>query len=178
MIGVNAVRGLCRWASRGQTLALLLALLGCGPPTARHGLLAVADSLGVSLKDPACATPRPDGTRQCRRIVADGTILLTESATGRYRVQRLWSFPDEPSWQHIRDSLEAALGAVDAVPFSCEAVDTQPLPRYVVSRAWWHRPPYVALVMAVQVPGAHGGYRVILDLLEPEEIPCPELPEE
>jgi hypothetical protein len=176
VIRVNAVRGLGRWATRGRTLALLLGLLGCGPPPASHGLVAVADSLGVSLNDPACATPRPDGTRQCRRIVADGVVSLTELSAGHYRVQRFWSFPEESSWRRVRDSLEIAFAAASAVPFSCGAL-SQPLPSYAISRSAWYRSPYVAVLVVAHRPGPHGGYSISLDLVEPEEVPCFQLPD-
>ena len=175
MIRVSTVRGLCRWATRGQTLALLLGLLGCGPPTDRHGLVAVADSLGVSLNDPACATPRPDGTRQCRRIVADGVVTLTELSAGHYRIQRFWSFPEESSWRRVRDSLETTFTAASAGTFNCGAL-SQPLPSYAISRSAWYRSPYVAVLLVAHRPGPHGGYSLSLDLVEPEEVPCFQFP--
>jgi hypothetical protein len=168
------------WLQRTAVVPLLILLgvgLACGPPTAQQSIIAVADSMGLNVEDPACDEVQPDGSRQCRRIVEDGTISLTEKSTGLYRLQRFWSYPTEDPWHRLRDSLEAAFAAVNAVPFSCGVMDTQPLPRYVVSRAGWYRSPYVALMMAIQVPGAHGGYRVTLDLLEPEEIECFELPD-
>ena len=160
-------------------LVFLCVAGACGPPPApaRQGLLAAAGSLGVDLTDPACSERLPNGTRRCQRIVENGTISLTELSTGHHRVQRFWSFPDEPLWHRVRDSLETAFAAAKAVPFSCGALDTQPLPSYAVSRAAWYRSPYVAVLLVTHTPGSHGGYRITLDLVEPDEVPCLELPD-
>jgi hypothetical protein len=140
--------------SLAPVLLFLCVAEACGPPPpARQGLLDAAGSLGVDLTDPACSERRPNDMQRCRRIVENGTISLTELSTGHYRVQRFWSFPDEPPWHRVRDSLETAFAAAKAVPFSCGALDTQPLPSYVVSRAAWYRSPYVAvLLVALRKP--------------------------